>query len=271
MKKQIIISTIGLILVLSMAATAGQENSRRMSEIEQMRLEVEKLQLEAMEHELLARQLRMEAARINLRVRTDMMHIQMQREQQRDIERTQRRIDELRVASERAEKDGQVDKAKYLWKESKQLTKELEWRIKGRQREEHMDRMHARMKELAGALEEAERHGRERQADELREEMGNLEREIHKHERDTEAEQLEREIHHLLAEAEKAEDEGRGDEADAMRHEAEQLERRLHELFEEDSEDEEDVPDELLEKIESLRRQLAELNEVVEHLRNKLK
>jgi hypothetical protein len=283
MKKQIIISAIGLILVLCMVANADEEYARRMHEVEQMRLEVEKLHLEAMEHELKARQLRMEAARINLRVRAETLHARRQREQRRDIEMTQRRISELRVASERAEKDGQVDKAKHLWNESKHLAEELERRTEGRQREEYMSQMHMRRKKLTKALERAEHEGNERLMGMLQKEAENLEREIHEHERDTKAEHLEREIHQLLAAAKKAEEKGMGDHADAMRREAEQLQQHLCELCEEcpndecdkkceqNEDNERDNSDELWEKIESLHRQLAELNEVVELLRNKLK
>ncbi len=327
MKKQIIISAIGLILVLGMVANAGEEDIRRMREIEQMRIKVEQLRLEAMEHELQARQLRTEAARLNLHIRTEMnrrqanleraeaekklhqmfkeaeqlkkqghideahklhahavkMYAQMRQGQQRGLEGMERTIAVLREASQRAEKDGQIDKAKRLWGESENLAEELERRTEGRQREEHMHTIHTRMRKLAQALERAEREGNERLADILREEMGNLEKQLHQNERCTEAEHIKQEIHQLLAEAEKAEEKGRGDKADAMRHEAEQLKRHLHELCEEcsneecdkkcedDENDERDDSNELWEKIESLHRQLAELNEAVEHLRNELK
>ena len=296
MSKRVIISVIGLIITLGMVSIAGEEDSRRIEEeknamireIEQIQVRIEHLRLEAMEHELRAKQLQTEAARLEIQMRAETkkfkahyevaeterkvhqmfkeaeqlerrghideahrlrahaeeiagkIHAQMRQEQQRDLERMERNIGKLREASERAEKDGQIDRAKRLWDESEHLAEELERRIEGREREELMGMMHARMRELGEAIEKAEREGYERKADELREEANDLEREIHERERAMEAEHLEQEIHQLLAAAEEAEEQDKGDKADAMRHEAEQLERRLHELFEEDSDDEED-------------------------------
>lgn len=216
-----------------------------------------------------------------------MLHVRRQEQEERDLQRMDREIGELRAQSEQAEREGHLEDSRHLWERADQLEEELHGRIEDREQQAEMGKMHARMRELEQAMEEAEREGRERALDELREEAEGLEREIHERERAMDMERMEREMHRLREQAEEAEHQDRGDEADRLREEASRLERRLDQGAEgqrdremrhgegepgEPSEQvEHDEDGSLREQINDLREQMADIREAVRDILNRLK
>ena len=191
--------------------------------------------------------------------------------EERDLHRTEREIDELRERSGIAEREGRIEEAKQLWERADRLAGEIHRHHEPHERHEHMDRMHGRMRDLGRAIEEAEREGRERAVDELREEAEALEREMHEHGRATEHEHLEQEIHRLHQGAERAEERGRGDEADRLRREAKELEHRLDDTADANREEEEHEDESLRDELNELREQMADMRRLIEDLRERLR
>lgn len=153
----------------------------------------------------------------------------------RELGEARERMVHLREWSEEAERRGEIEKAKHLWRESEEIAGAIEREVEGRE---------GRAREREG--------GREREGDEL--------------------EEMEREIRHLreLAEREKAE--GRHEKAEAIMGEAEELKERLIGSIEERERDDdlEEYVEEFEEAFEALRDEVNELREIVEELREKL-
>ncbi|NQV31427.1 MAG: hypothetical protein HQ515_01980 [Phycisphaeraceae bacterium] len=161
------------------------------------------------------------------------LHVQRQEQEEQDLHRAELEIDELREQSRIAEREGRIEEAKQAWRRADQLAKEVHRHLAVREQHAEMEHMHARLEKMGQAMEKAEREGRERALDELREEAEAIERAIHERERNLEMEHMEQEIHSLLEHAEQAERQDRGDKADELRQEAGHIKERLSDMIRE--------------------------------------
>lgn len=254
--------------------------------VDQMFAEVE--QLEKHGHRDEAHNLHVKA-----KAMAEMLHAQRQAQEEQHLHRVKREIDELRERSEIAEREGRIEEAKQAWRRADQLAKEVHRDLAEREQHAEIEHMHARLGELGRAMEEAERTGRQRALDELREEAEGLEHEIHERERNMELEGMERKMHRLLEHAEQAEHQDRGDEADELRQEAEHLKERLaavarehrdghededwgdedeDEGHDEDRDDDHEEEDESLrDELDDLREQISDMREMMEKILDRLK
>jgi len=231
---------------------------------EQAREKIEKLRVMAREAEEKARQFMAEAE-------------ELQRNMEREfelppaapqMEQMNAKLTELKEAAERAEQEGQHDKAAQLREKAKGMAKEIEIH-----QQELQEGKRIEPKEQLGRLEkmarEAEERGEKDKARNLRAEAKKLERDFAREpgqrERAGQIKEVQARLAELREAAQRAQREGRLDEATELRKEAEELERGLRKLP--DGKEKMAPERDLIRQIEMLREEVGRLRKDVDTLK----
>jgi DNA repair exonuclease SbcCD ATPase subunit len=178
----------------------------------------------------------------------------------------QERIERLRNESRKAKEQGRFEDSQRLWQEADNL----QMKIQQGQEIGSMDERLRMMREKAAALREqadrAQREGREREAWELRENAGRVERDAEEGMRKIERMKVEGRLKQLDVMADQARQGGDFRRADALDEEARQLKQRLGGSPTGPQPREE----ELLRAVEGLKLEIMQLRQEVDELKNRL-
>lgn len=231
---------------------------------EQTREKVEKLRVMAREAEEKANNFRAEAEELqrNLEREFELPPAAGQ------MEPMYAEIAELKEVAERAQREGQPEKAAELREKANRMAKEI-----AIHKRELGEGKRIEIKEQLGRLEkmvrEAEERGEKDKAGNLRDQAEELKRglkrELKQQEKKAPIKDMPGKLTELIKAAERAEREGRPDEAAELRREAEKLERGIRKLPEGK---EKMAPErDLISQIEMLREEVGRLRKDVEELR----
>jgi len=181
-----------------------------------------------------------------------------QRERPGNIDGLRRELAELKEAAAHAEREGQHDRAAELHQRAKRLAAEVEGG-RGGDRERKIVEAKRRIGQLRDMAHEAKARGEGEKAERLMAEAEEIERalrrELEHGEKRPQIDNMRREIGELERAAEQARQRGQGEMAERFMAEAEEIERALRR----EVEDREKGPD-----IENIRRKIAELADAAE-------
>jgi phage shock protein A len=178
----------------------------------------------------------------------------------------QERIERLRDESRQAKEQGRVEDARRLWEEADAMEMRMQQEREIRSMDEHLRMMRGKVRELREEADRAEREGREPEARELRENAERIEREAQEAMHNVERMKMEGRLKQLHMMIEQAKREGDVRRADALAEEAGRLKQRLGNPPAGPQPREE----ELMHAVEGLKREVMQLRQEVNELRNRL-